>query len=365
MIDGLVFAVNARFLTRPASGVDRVAIELIVALVERPEVDQLILLHPPAHTIYDEWLTSLGQSAREKIVIVAKGKLTGHLWEQTELVCAFPDLMLLSLCSTGPILRRNHTVMIHDAQVWDAPESYSLSFRIVYRILLPIVARTARKVLTVSQFAKGRLEALGIVPRGKTHVILNGADHMDRISADPGTLSRHSLTKKRYILAIGNLAPHKNLAMLVKAAVARSPGAPELIVAGGVNSNVFAEAGLSFGNGVRFVGRISDAELKALYEGALALAFPSLTEGFGLPPVEAMICGCAVLATTGGAVPEVCGEAAYYVDPNNLSDWTNALEEIALSSELRVNLSAWGLQRIGFFTWARAAESLSTVILGR
>jgi glycosyltransferase involved in cell wall biosynthesis len=248
--------------------------------------------------------------------------------------------------------------MIHDAQVWDAPESYSHGFRIAYRLLLPVIARTARHVLTVSKFAKSRLEALRIVPRGKTHVILNGADHMDRITADPSTLHRYRLTEKGYILAIGNLAPHKNLAMLIKAAAARSPGAPDLVVAGGMNSNVFAEAGLSFGNGVRFIGRVRDTELKALYEGALALAFPSLTEGFGLPPVEAMSCGCPVLATTGGAVPEVCGEAAHYVDPNSPADWTSALEQIALDSELRLTLSRHGRERCLVFTWAKAADHL-------
>ena len=355
MLDPKCFVVNARFLSRPASGVDRVAIELISALARRSDISMLTLLHPKVKTLYLGWLDQLDDAARAKIKLQPHGVFTGHFWEQIELIRAFPDMMLLSLCSTGPILRRNQAVMIHDAQVWDAASSFSRAFRIAYRVLLPTVARSARHVLTVSNFAKARLEDLGVVPRGKARVVLNGADHMLRIAADPDTLQRYELVAGGYLLAIGNLAPHKNLKLLIEAAAARAPGCPELIIAGGMNSKVFADAELTAGNGVRFIGRVSDAELKALYQGAMGLAFPSLTEGFGLPPVEAMQCGCPVIATTGGAVPEVCADAAIYVDPQDSAGWRIAMQRLASDGVLRQRLVELGGNRAARYRWSDAA----------
>ena len=355
------FAVNARFLTRPATGVDRVAIEIISALAQRPDVARLTLLHPKADKLHVGWLGHLDAGSRAKMDLHPLGSRSGHLWEQLDLAPAQPGSLLLSLCGTGPVLRRNQAVMIHDAQVWDAAPSFSPAFRLAYRILLPTIARTARHVLTVSQFAKGRLEDLRIVPQGKTRVVLNGADHMRRFAPDPATLQRYGLVAGEFFLAIGSLAPHKNLRRLTEAAMARAPGGPDLIVAGGANSKVFADAGLAAGTGVRFIGRVSDAELSALYQGALALAFPSLTEGFGLPPLEAMVCGCPVIATTGGAVPEICGDAAIFVDPSDSAGWTAALERVAADPALRAGLVTKGHARAAIYTWAKAADAVMEI----
>lgn len=355
----LTLAVNARFLTRPASGVDRVAIELLKALAARPDVARLILLHPKSAALHLAWLEDLPPALRSKLELRPCGRgLRGHLWEQLALPFAARGRLLLSLCSTGPLLHRDQVVMIHDAQVWDAPHSYSRAFRLLYRLLLPRLARHVRHVLTVSDFARQRLEDLGIAPLGMPQVVPNGADHILRIAADPGTLARHGLHAGGYLLAIGNLAPHKNLACLLEAAAARPQGAAELIVAGGMDARVFADAGLRARPGTRLIGRVSDAELRALYEGALALVFPSLTEGFGLPPVEAMACGCPVLATTGGAVPEICGPAALYVDPTDRAGWTEAMTRIAATPALRADLTAGGHARAAIYRWADSAEAL-------
>ena len=357
-----LFAINARFLTRPPTGVDRVAIELLTALAARPEIAGLTLLHPSSDKLHTDWLTQLPLVLRVKFDLQPIGQRQGHLWEQLDLGRALPERLLLSLCSTGPALRRNQAVMIHDAQVWDAPQSFSFAFRLAYRALLPLVARRTRHVLTVSEFARDRLEALGIAPRGKPMVVLNGADHILRVAPDPETLVRYGLIPGGYLFAIGNLAPHKNLKLLTEAAAARGPGAPELIVAGGMNARVFADAGLQPQLGVRFIGRLDDGALRALYEGAQALVFPSLTEGFGLPPVEAMLCGCPVIATTGGAVPEICGDAAIYVDPLDTHGWTAAMERLSADPALRADLSSRGRHHAARYTWTAAAEALVKIL---
>ncbi|MFP3470863.1 glycosyltransferase, partial [Micrococcus sp. SIMBA_144] len=128
-----------------------------------------------------------------------------------------------------------------------------------------------------------------------------------------------------------------------------------LVIAGGGNSKVFYDQGLTDEQGVKILGRGTDAELKALYSEAKALVFPSKTEGFGLPPLEAMFCGCPVIATTGGAVPEVCGDAALYARPDEPAEWTAAMEKLTHDTTLCDDLSPRGLVRAAQFTRARAA----------
>lgn len=368
LIDAGAFAVNGRFLTRPTAGVDRVALELIAAVAQRPDVERLTVLHPPVPVQQTGWLDQMPAPARAKVELRPIGLGTGHRWEQASLAGAEPDLALLSLCGTGPVRRRRQAVLLHDAQVWDVPGSYSLPFRLAYRSLVPALARRARHLFTVSHFARTRLELHRVAPAGKATVVPNGADHMAAVEPDTGALDRHGLQPQGYFLAIGSLAPHKNLDLLVDAAAARRPGGqgaavPPLVVAGAGNSRVFAGVDVAERDGagrgdVRFLGRVSDGELKALYQGALALAFPSMTEGFGLPPVEAMSVGCPVIATIAGAVPEVLGDAAYYADPTSPEQWTRALERLAADGELRAQLRERGQARAAEYRWATAADTL-------
>jgi glycosyltransferase involved in cell wall biosynthesis len=356
---------NARFVTRPASGVDRVAAELLREFCELgqqehgpiPEVLGLALpsggAFHPAGAINAERLVGLP---------MRRGKLPGQLWEQFELPWWNPEAWLISPCNLGPFVRRRQLVIIHDAQALLVPRSYSVAFRALYTAILPLLARRAAIVVTVSEASKRALERTNVAPPNTLHVIPNGADHIHRVKPDPGTLQRYGLASKGYILAIGSLAPHKNLKMLIHAAADRLPNAPELVIAGGADPAVFANADLRPGPGCRLLGRISDAELKTLYAHAIALAFPSLTEGFGLPPLEAMACGCPVVASTADAVKEVCGDAVIYAPPDDASAWRNAFQAIASSAELRTHLAYTGTQRAARFTWRRTAEQYLSLL---
>lgn len=354
--------VNARFLTRPLSGVDRVATEMVRALqnlaVDRAESQDLRLqfAFPSGADRYLD--ASEGSPSGIDTTQAAHGRLTGHLWEQLELPRLQPRAWLYSPCNTGPLLRRRQILTIHDAQVWLNPEAYSPVFRHWYRTLLPRLARHAQIVTTVSAYSKAQLERFGVVPSGKAHVIHNGADHLDAIQPDTQTLARHGLQPQGYFLAVGSLSPHKNIAMLARTAAACPPGTPPLVIAGGGNPRVFASAGISPGPQVRLLGRVTDAELKALYQNALAFAFPSLTEGFGLPAVEAMRCGCPVIASTGGAIPEVCGDAPWYADPLDPTAWTEAFTRLSRESEIRGRLASAGLTQSARYQWRRAAKDL-------
>ncbi|MEM6634658.1 MAG: glycosyltransferase family 1 protein [Pseudomonadota bacterium] len=349
---------NARFLMRPMTGVDRVATELALALMRRgpPLGFSRLRARRPAGEIAS---AEARPASLLDITSPSPARFGSQVWEQLSLARADPQDWLLSPCNIGPIGRKRQIVIIHDAQVFRQPKAYSRAFRTWYRVAQPHLARTAAQILTVSEFSRGELAECGIADADKVGVVPNGADHILRTAPDAKTLTRHNLTPDGFILVIGSLAPHKNLARLAKAALARADRRMPLVIAGGGNPSVFAEAGIKPDPDLRFLGRITDAELRALYEAARALAIPSITEGFGLPAVEAMTCGCPVIASTGGALPEVCGDAALLVDPLDTGGWTAAMDLITEDDALAQDLRAAGLARAERFTWDSAAARLA------
>lgn len=346
--------VNGRFLTRATTGVDRVAEEIVRALdgllAEGALPDVKIEIVAPEGEIRPLELRA--------IAVRQAGSRKGHGWEQIDLPRASRGAFLLNLCNTAPVAVRDALVTIHDAQVYQAPQSYSLAFRAVYRLLLPIVARRCRTLTTVSEFSRRELERYRVAPAGKAVVAPNGGDHMDRIAPDSGALDRFGLEPDGYMLAIGSLAPHKNLAVVLEAQSRQKGPIRRLVVAGGGNPRIFGEAGLPDCADALFVGRIDDGVLKALYQGAAGLIFPSRFEGFGLPPLEAMRCGCPVIASTAAAVREVCGEAALYADPKDVDAWVARLEQLGGDPALRERLREAGRLRARAFEWRRSALAL-------
>lgn len=352
---------NGRFLGRPVTGVERVALELTRAmrtvLAQRGERDIAVLI-PPVPLASDIAAT-MGDPVP---VVTAVGQRSGHAWEQLDLMRAQPDAWLLSLCNVGPMLRRRQAVVIHDTLFIDHPESFSRMFRWWYRLVLSVLGRRAGAVFTVSEFSKKSLERHGLAPVGKAHVLRLGVDHLKDGAVDDTILAQIGVHPRRYILAIGSLARHKNLAMLVEAFRAAELPDVSLVIAGGGNSRIFQHAGFGEGANIHYTGRISDAALKGLYANAMAFACPSISEGFGLPPLEAMTFGCPVVATTGGAVPEVCGDAAVYADPHDRAAWTEALRRIVNEPALREQLAVHARARAASFTWEAAAERVLAVL---
>jgi glycosyltransferase involved in cell wall biosynthesis len=355
---------NARFFNRPVTGVERLALELtrgirlLLAARGLPDIEVAV----PAGTPVAENITALGVPTP---AVHSVGRLGGHAWEQVELARAVPDAWLLNLCNTGPIGRRRQALMICDAQVMLHPESYSRAFRWWYRVMTTLASRRAAAVFTISEFSKAQLERFGLVPPGKAQVLRLGVDHLDAVVSDASILARHGLEAQPYILAIGSLARHKNLTMLVDAFAEADLPEVNLVIAGGGNPRIFQSAGLREASNIRFLGRVSDGELKALYGSALAFACPSLSEGFGFTPLEAMAMGCPVVATTGGAVPEVCGDAAVYADPLDRDTWRDALRTMVGDAALRVDLAQRGKARASLFTWREAAHRMLAALAER
>ncbi len=279
-------------------------------------------------------------------------------WEQFYLPLAGRKGFILNLCNLGPLLHRNSATLIHDAQVYSAPESYSLSFRLWYKFLFFFIGKRHKIIFTVSEYSKRELVHYGVARADKIVVVHNGCDHVLQIRPDDRQIAVLGLDRRRYVVALANTQKHKNIGVLLKAFAGEPLSDVPLVLFGGATRADFESLGHAVPPNVRFTGRITDAELVGLLANAGALAFPSLTEGFGLPPLEAMALGCPVVAAPFGALPEVCGNAALYTDPLSPDAWRLNLLSVLNDEAVRQSLISAGHRQAGGFTWKRAARNL-------
>jgi len=360
------FALNGRFLTRQATGVDRFAIELMRA---RHASGQPL---PPAWVPTPEppgGTAAAVAAAAWPAPLHAVGRRQGHAWEQLELPRAAGERPLVNLCNTAPALREAQMVVIHDAASAANPGNYTFAFRTWYRVLLTALMRRSRVVATVSKFSADELQrhfgarrAPAGRPGAALEVIGEGGEHILRERADTDILRRLGLVGRRFVLAVGSRSPNKNFEGVLKA-LQRLPHADLLLVATGGQANaIFGKTSALADPRVVSAGYVSDAELRALYEHAACFVFPSFYEGFGLPPLEAMCCGCPVVVSRRASLPEVCGDAALYCDPDEPATLAAALARLLDSRELREDLAAAGRARAAAWTWARAAAQFDEIV---
>ena len=349
-----VVLLNGRFLTRRLTGVDRFATEVVRAL------DIAISAAEPAvRGLSFELVAPKGRITEqfENIAIRQEGRFDGQAWEQLELGRLAGVNLLVNLCNTAPIFRRRQLSVIHDAATVRVPESYGRAFRLWYALLMPSIYRRSQSVCTVSEFSQGELLKL-YGRREQIRVLPEGTDHMARVHSDASVLERNALGQRPYVLAVSSLSPHKNFATVIRAVESMGEIDFDVVIAGGQNPRIFSDADSELTNSVRYVGYVSDGELKALYENAACFVFPSVYEGYGLPPTEAMASGCPVLAARAASIPEVCGDAAVYFDPREPASLVSALRSVMGDFQLREVLRKKGLERAGSMEWRSAALGL-------
>jgi glycosyltransferase involved in cell wall biosynthesis len=352
---------NGRFLQQPVTGVQRFSAEITAAidrLIATQQWPETVVLAPRlAESSAGRWPKPFRQLRLKEV-----GRMNGHIWEQTELPRAARGGILVSLGNTAPVISGpRQVVVIHDAGVFDTPESYSFRFRSWYKALQRGLVRSGAQVVTVSRFSRQRISAhLGLDP-ARIAVMYEGADHILRVPPDLRTLERHGLRRGKFALVVGSRVAHKNLAGLHEVAAMLERRGMAIAVAGASNSEVFRDVcGHSFA--ARQLGRVSDAELRVLYENAICLLFPSRYEGFGLPPVEAMACNCPVLAARGGAVEEICGEGALYFVNGDGRAISEAVERLLDEDGLADALRARGQTRVAALSWDASARTLGEVV---
>jgi len=347
---------NARFLGWRATGVGRYSREMWAHLAPllsqdgRFRASAIAPGNPPAAT-----LGELGSLPRPSMIGAV-------LWEQLILPLRARDGFLVNLSNTGPLAVRRQLVVIHDASVMAMPDNYSLAFRTWYKVALHALLRRARQVVTDSQFSRSELARRCAVPAERIEVVPCGCDHLDAVTPDPSILSRAGLIPGRYVLAVGTPSRAKNLALALEAMTRLGDPDLALAVVGEVEPRVFKANRIAWPAFARLLGSASDAELKALYQHALCFVFPSRYEGFGLPPLEAMRCGCPAVVSKAASLPEVCGDAALYVDPDDADGLARHIRMLADSGPARDSLRTLGFERARRYPWSAAAAKLFSLI---
>lgn len=333
--------INGRFTTQPLSGVQRFAIETTKALQVRDP--RYVLCTPPGGS-------SVWPEAREV------GTRHWQGWEQLDLPRVATNGFLVNLGNTGPILARRQLVVIHDTGVFSTPEAYSRRFRAWYKFLQSVLVRRGVLIITVSEFS--RQEILRHLPARaqQVRVMPEGVDHIAGVTADPEIISRYGLEPGRFVLSVGTPAVHKNLSALQLLAQWLQERGTPLVMVGGIGGAAFQAAGSP--QPACYLGRVSDAQLKALYENAACFVFPSRYEGFGLPPLEAMACGCPVVAADISVLREICGEAVQFCDPSSPEDIAMKILTVLDSPMKQQELREAGKLQASGFTWARSATML-------
>jgi glycosyltransferase involved in cell wall biosynthesis len=261
------------------------------------------------------------------------------------------------LASTCPFV-----VTVHDLSFLFYPHSFRSLRRIYLRVFARMSVRRARRVIAVSESTKRDLvEIYGISP-AKIDVIHNGVDaSFQPLPADQVDAFRLQRgLPDRFVLFVGTLEPRKNIARLIEAYARLPQERPPLVLVGGKGwfyDEIFGRVeALELTDEVHFVGFVPAEDLPLWYNAAELFVYPSMYEGFGLPPLEAMACGTAVITSTASSLPEVVGKAGQLADPTDTDALATAMEQVLGNRDLQEQMQAAGLVQAAGFSWEKAAR---------
>ncbi|MCS6842157.1 MAG: glycosyltransferase family 4 protein [Roseiflexus sp.] len=243
------------------------------------------------------------------------------------------------------------------------PRESSLRARLFFDLAVRLALRSAQRIVTVSYCSRDDIMRVYRVPASRIDVVYGAADGRFR-PAEPEIVAsvraRYQLPAK-FALCVTSDKPHKNVGTLVKAwrlmAIRSQKDAPWLVLAGHRKRGL-----LTFDHPrIRDLGPVAEADLPALYSSATLFVYPSRYEGFGLPPLEAMACGVPVICSRAGSLPEVVGNAALLIDPDDPQAMAAAIDQAFADPALRAALRTAGLERAASFSWQRAAQETVAV----
>jgi glycosyltransferase involved in cell wall biosynthesis len=376
----------SRITVAERTGTEHYTFELLAALAQLDRQNRYTLYcnQPPAV------LPPLGPNFSLRNIPFPR--LWTHARLSAELALRAPDVLFVPahVLPVGVRLRRRMrtVVTIHDMGYMRFPESHTRSQRRYLRLSTRWSARAASQLIAISNTTRDDLMRYAGVPPEKISVVYHGVSPRFRPVEDQdliaATQAKYGI-RPPYFLYVGTIQPRKNLARLLEAFASASRGwglgtddsdpdprspipNPQLVIAGKhgwLTGEIERQSTLLFGPGspaVRFTGYIADADLPALLSGALAFVFPSLYEGFGMPILEAMACGTPVLTSATSALPEIAGDAALLIDPEDTAAIADGLARLASDAILRADLRARGLARAAEFTWERCAQETLKVL---
>jgi glycosyltransferase involved in cell wall biosynthesis len=266
-----------------------------------------------------------------------------------------------------PLISHARSVFtLHDTAYLHFPQYHLLQNRLYLTLMMPRFIRRADAVVCVSEATRRDAVRFYNVPAEKLHVIYEGVEpRFAPFSHSPilkALQAKYNLPD-RFILYVSTIEPRKNLTTLLKAYAVLHQSQPEigLVIAGGkgwLYESFFAELrALGLERQVQLLGYVLDEDLPALLNCADVFAYPSVFEGFGLPPLEAMACGAPVMVSNASSLPEVVGDAGLLLPPTDVQAWVEALRRVLNDSAFHAELRARGLHRAKQFTWEKAARA--------
>lgn len=346
--------INARFLTQKITGVQRYAIEIFLELIKKN--CNLVFLSPSG-IIHKE----LADVFKPKIIGVNKGAL----WEQIDLPAFLwlnKNPLLISLGNVAPILYKNVILCHHDISYIRYPESISKKASLWYKIISPFIIKRCRSLVTVSEFSKKDISKYYGLKAQDIEVIYNSASHME--CAEKKVSKEGKFKKEKYFLMVSSINSHKNIDFVLQSFTDPRLRSYKLKIVGGGESFFRNNGYLNYENSnVEFIGRVSDDVLYQLYSDAHCFIFPSLYEGFGIPPLEAQTLGCPVISSCVASMPEVLGNSAILFSPYNKDEFCEKVLQIDKDEELMNKMIHLGYENVKRFSWEKSAQNLNDIIL--
>lgn len=287
----------------------------------------------------------------------SKNKYLTHLWNHFILPFKHADLLFCPANIAPFFVPKNKklVVTLHDVAFLTYPDSFSSFFRSYYQWLVPKVILRADKIITISQASKNEIIRYYPFAKNKIEVISLGLDNHFHLL--------QNIEKKNQILYVGSLNTRKNFTSVIKAFDQLPYDQYQLVIVGNFSSNFHLDKQTQDllekakrNPNIEFKSHISDDELTLLYNESKLFLFPSFYEGFGLPPLESMACGTPVITSNLSSMPEVCGDAAIYIDPHSVEDISLKIQTVLNDEALQQKLINKGLEHIKQFTWEKATD---------
>ena len=372
------------------TGTENYSYQILKHLVQIDQNNRYYIYTRPVGAVHEPPLFQAPRGAPLQFITVPFPRL----WTQAGLAQqTFRDKLdvLFIPAHTIPLVRRpglKTVVTVHDLGAQYLPKTHQVKQRLYLNFMTHRQLKSATHIIAVSQATKDDLVKKVGIPKEKISVVYEGYDK-EKFKVQNSkfkvnqTIKQYNLTYHDYFLFVGTIQPRKNLERLIRAyrlqltdysqskkAVSGSQSAvsnlPKLVLAGGkgwLSDEIYGlPKKLGIEEHVKFLGYVPDEDLPALYSGAKAFLFPSLFEGFGLPILEAMACGCPVLTANTSSLPEVAGKAALLVNPYSVDDITQGIAKLTMNHELRTKLTNLGLEQVKKFSWEKAAQETLAVL---
>jgi glycosyltransferase involved in cell wall biosynthesis len=258
------------------------------------------------------------------------------------------------------LLKKKQIIIMHDAGTFSHPYFFKTVFRTWYKFAISVLARFSLHIITVSEFSKKALVKHTGIKECKITVIKNSPEHIKRYGEPDIAFKRKVEELIPFFLGVSSVHPHKNFEILSKAIISANLGEYRVVIAGGSYGKSFDKVILD--DSIVRLGYVSNEELKHLYSRASLFIFPSLFEGFGIPPLEAMTVGCPVLSSYSTAMPEVLGDACEYFNPKDEKELVIKLEMLINNKARLQELQRKGYERVPLYSWQNSAEALLKLV---